>query len=269
MHKLFKNDIFFDSLIIYLFRSWKVILIASVLGLSCGLVFLELTPRQYEAIAQIKMASIASSDLEKPDIVVEDPNLLLIRLNLPSTYSSKELKACGFHGLDDRPENIVAITKAVIVKGVPNVIQLKAQARSESLAISCVEAIFENIKSSQKNIVSPLLNEAKILRSQYKSQLNELELNIKRANKSDASSTTVFLISDQMKFLNREIFRLDTFIISAGNRYAKLISPVYSSGVAIFPNKKAALIGGSLLGVILGCLLIFCREAWNIYKNHK
>ena len=268
MDRLFKNDISFKDLISYLLQSWKVILVSSILGLSCGYVLYVLTPKQYEAVAQIQMASVGSSDPGKLSIVIEDPILLLARLSLPSTYSLKELRACGFHGGNERVESILGVVKPTLVKGLNNIVQLKVQTQSKDFSISCVQAIFENIKLSQEKIISPIIDEAKILRSHYRNQLKELELIVERADKSGTSSSTAYLAnSDQMKLLNMEIFNLDKFINFAGNRQAKLVSPIYSSGVPTLPNKKVILIGGLFLGVILGCLLILFKEIWMVLKK--
>ena len=98
-----EDEISIKDIVDFLLESWKAILATGLVGLLGAAGFIVFTPSQYEATAQIQMAQIAPNNNNNNNnnnsnplgVNVEDPNLLMARLKLPSSYTEDEIKACG------------------------------------------------------------------------------------------------------------------------------------------------------------------------------
>jgi capsular polysaccharide biosynthesis protein len=266
-----EDEISLKDIFDFLMESWKTILGVGLLGLLGAVGFLALTPNQYEASAQIQMAQISANNNTNPlGINIEEPNVLMARLKMPTTYSATEIKACGLEGQKMSSESMVAMAKFSAVKGVGSIVELKIRMESREQAVVCAQAIFENIRESQSQIIKPYIEEAKVLLIKYQARLKEAQELISMADKSGAALSAAYLSSrDEVKFLTDERIRLNTLVIAGDTRQAKLVAPIYASEVAVFPRKKIALIFGLLVGLFLGLLLVMVRKVWNYYRINQ
>lgn len=268
-----EDEISLKDIINFLMESWKTILAVCLLGLFGSVGFLAITPNQYEATAQIQMAQTSPNNNNNNNSItnpfgvnVEEPNLLIVRLKLPTTYSAAEIKACGLEGQKMPAETIVLKSKFSVVKGVGSIVELKIRMDSREQAVVCAQALFENIRESQNQIIKPYMEEAKALLTKYQVRLKEAQELVMRADKSGAALSAAFLANrDEVKFLTDEIIRLNTFVAAGGARQAKLVSPIYASNAPVFPEKKLSLLIGLLAGLFLGLLLALARKAWRNY----
>jgi hypothetical protein len=198
---------------------------------------------------------------------IEDPNLLMARMKLPTTYSAQEIKACGFEFSTAASEALAATAKFSAVKGVESMIELKINRDSKEIAVACAQSLFENIKASQNQIIKPYIEEAKTLLVRYQDRLTNSQSFISRADKSGAALSAAYLANrDEVKFLAEEIFRLNNFITKAYSRQAKLVSPIYVSDTPVAPKKRTVLITGLFAGLFLGLLLMLGKRGYRAYK---
>jgi LPS O-antigen subunit length determinant protein (WzzB/FepE family) len=264
-----EDEISIKDIIDFLVESWKSIVLTGLLGLLGSIVYLSMTPNQYQATAQIQMAQISTNNnsTNPLGVNIEDPNLLMARLRLPSTYSNQEIKACDFESAEAPSEALVKAAKFSTVKGVGSMIELKVNRDSKEVAITCAQSLFENIKASQNEIIKPYIEEAKTLLVKYQERLTNSQALVSRADKSGAALSAAYLANrDEVKFLTEEILRLNTFITTADTRQAKLVSPIYASDVPVAPKKKIALIVGLFAGLFLGLLLMLGKRSYKAYK---
>jgi capsular polysaccharide biosynthesis protein len=271
-----EDEISLKDIIDFLMESWKTIVGVGLLGLLGSVGFLAVTPNQYEALAQIQMAQISANNnnnnnnINPLGVNVEEPNLLMARLKLPTTYSAAEIKACGLEGQKMPAESLVSISKFSAVKGVGSIIELKIRIESREQAVVCAQALFENIRESQNQIIKPYIEEAKGLLTKYQARLKEAQELVTRADKSDAALSAAYLANrDEVKFLTDESIRLNTFVTAGDARQAKLVSPIYASEAAVFPKKKITLMVGLLAGLFLGLLLVMVRKVWSNYRANQ
>ena len=264
-----EDEISLKDVIDFLVESWKTIIGVGLLGLLGSVGFLAITPNQYEATAQIQMAQIsANNNNTNPlGVNVEEPNLLIVRLKLPTTYSAAEIKACGLEDQKMPAESLVSMSKFSAVKGVGSIIELKIRMESKDQAVICAQALFENIRKSQSQIIKPYIDEAKVLLTKYQARLKEAQGLVTRADKSGAALSAAYLANrDEVKFLTDESIRLNTFVTAGDARQTKLVSPIYVSEAPVFPKKKISLIVGLLAGLFLGLMLVMIRKVWNNYR---
>jgi len=269
----FEEEISLKDIIDFLIESWKVILVTGLLGVLISATYLIVTPNQYQAAAQIQMAQISASNNNNNNntnplgINIEEPNLLMARLKLPTTYSDEVIKACGFENASSPAESLASSAKFSAVKGVGSMIELKINRDSREIAINCAQALFESIKASQNQIIKPYIEESKALLVKYEARLANSQSLVSRADKSGAALSAAYLANrDEVKFLTEEILRLNTFITTADTRQAKLVSPIYASDTPVSPKKKFILILGLLGGLFVGFLTMIVKK---IIAAHK
>ena len=265
-----EDEISIKDIVDFLLESWKAILATGLVGLLGAAVFIAITPSQYEATAQIQMMQISPNNNNNTNplgVNVEDPNLLMARLKLPSSYNLNEVKACGIHEENSPTELLTGLVKLAPVKGVGSIVELKIRMQSKDQAINCAQAVFENIRESQNAIVKPYVEEAKTLLIKYQARLSEAQSLVARADKSGSALSATYLANrDEVKFLTDESIRLNTFITSGDARQAKLVAPIYASDIPVFPKKKISLLVGLLAGLFLGILFVMMRKAWRGYR---
>ncbi len=261
-----EDEISIKDIIDFLVESWKSIVLTGLLGLIGSVAYLWVTPNQYQATAQIQMAQISAnsnsnSNTNPLGINIEDPNLLMARLRMPSTYSNQEIKACDFESAEAPFEALVKVAKFSLVKGVPSMIELKVNRDSKEVAIACAQSLFDNIKASQNEIIKPYIEEAKTLLVKYQERLTNSQALVSRADKSGAVLSAAYLANrDEVKFLTEEILRLNNFITTADTRQTRLVSPIYVSDIPAAPKKRIVLIFGLLVGLFLGLLLMISKR---------
>jgi capsular polysaccharide biosynthesis protein len=263
-----EDEISLKDIIDFLLESWKTIVSIGLLGLLGSVGFLAVTPNQYEATAQIQVAQISANNNTNPlGVNLEEPNLLMARLKLPTSYSAAEIKACGLEGQKMPAESLVSMSKFSAVKSVGSIVELKIQMESREQAVVCAQALFENIRESQNQIIRPYIEEAKALLTKYQARLKEAQELVTRADKPGPALSAAYLANrDEVKFLTDESIRLNTFVTAGDARQAKLVSPIYASEAAVFPKKKIALMMGLLAGLFLGLLLVMIRKVWKSYR---
>jgi len=259
------DEISLKEIIDFLIESWKTIAAVGALGLLSAVTFIFVIPSQYEATAQIRMAQIDSGNTTNPlGTNLEDPNTLIARLKLPTAFSEKEVQACKLEKSKFPTEALAnSVVKLTAVKGVASLVELKIRGESKEEALSCAQAIFENIKDSQHDIMKPYIEEAKTLLLKYQVRLNDAQSVIARADKSGQALSAAYLANrDELKFLSDETIRLNAIIAAGDTRHTKLVSPIYASDKPVFPKKTMSLVLGLLAGLFLGLLYVLARKAW-------
>lgn len=269
-----EDEISLKDVVDFLVESWKIIMLIGLLGLVGSIAYLWGTPSQYQATAQIQVAQISANNNSSNNnntnplgVNIEDLNLLMARLKLPTTYSDQEIKACGFESAKAPSEALVVAAKFSLVKDVGSMIELKINRENKKTAIACAQSLFEKIKSSQKEIIKPYIEEARTLLIKHQDRLTNSQAFISRADKSGAALSAAYLANrDEVKFLSEEILRLNTFIATAETRQAKLVSPIYASNTPVSPNKGMALISGLFAGLFLGILFMLGKRGYTVFK---
>jgi len=251
----------------FLKGSYKTIAITGVVGVVFSLIYLAITPKQYEATAQIVLAQIGipntkypSTNLSPLGINIEEPALVISRLSLPSSFLGGANSECGF---DDRPDSINTMIKTLkfgVIKGVTNVIEIRALGASPEAAKVCANAIFELIKTTQTKILSPYIEEAKILLAYDEVSLQKAKALLSNADKVGSQISGVYLATrDEIHYLLDEIAYLKSVVASSPNRLTHLIAPIYASDTPISPKKWMAFLVGVFGGLLLGFVVALAR----------
>jgi len=260
------DEISFKDIIDFLRGSWRIILISGVLGLAVTGTYIVITPNRYEATTLIQMAQIdANGRLNPLGVNVEEPGLLIARMNIPTSYDTKTSEACG----SERKLGLTGSTvRLAQVKGVASLIELKINSSSKESATHCSQAVFELIQKSQYLISQTYINEAKTKLAEYNNRLQDLRSLVVESDKASAAMITAYLSArEEIKFFSDEIIRLNNFIVASNARHAKLISPVHVSDHPVSPRKTIILMAGILGGISLGFLLAILRKVITGYRQ--
>lgn len=262
---IYQGEITFNQIVDFLMESWKVVVIAGLFGLGGSIAYLWMTPNQYQATAQIKIAQINSSIKNTQGVNVEEPNALIARLRLPSSYSSREIEICGY-GNTSNAEALAISIKLSALKGVNSIIELKINSHDRNLAANCAQALFENIKASQNLIIKPYVEEATLMLSQYNRRLSTLQSLVHGVNKTeDSFAVSYFYNRDEIRFLTEEIVRLNTFIEASKIHQANLVAPIYTSNISTHSKKRVNLIIGLIIGLFIGLLFSAAKKFYRLY----
>ena len=265
-----EDEISLPDILSFLKSAWKTITIFGLIGIVLSIAYLVITPRQYEATAQIVMAQIGAtnSNLNPLGVNIEEPALLMVRLVVPTSFTPTEIAACGFEGKPDAAAALAKAIKLVPVRGVPNVVELKTFGNSPEAAKDCANAIFDFTKTSQAQIVAPYIEEAKIKLADDEQRINRAKELVSRSDKGGSAMSAAYLSTrDEIRYLLDEIMGLKNILASNQNRATRLLAPIYASDIPISPKKRIALAGGLFAGLFLGLLIALARQMISRLKS--
>ena len=253
------SEISLLDILVFLRRSYKLIVLIGILGVAGSFGYLLITPKQYQASAQIQMAQIyANNNINPLGINIEEPGLLIARLSSPTSYTAEVTNACGLDAVKDAQAILSKSVKLTIPKGVANVIDLKIIGTSSEAAANCAKAVFVLIKTTQAKIIKPYIEEAKAKLADNQERLAKAKDLVMKADKSGSAMGAAYLSTrDEIRFLLDEITALKNVIASHENRATRLVAPIYASDDPILPKKGNVLLGGLFGGLFLGLLIAF------------
>jgi LPS O-antigen subunit length determinant protein (WzzB/FepE family) len=260
-----EDEISLKDIVDFLIESWKTILATGIVGILGAVGYLIVTPNQYEATAQIQGAQITLSNPAAPTNI-EDPNTLIARMKLPSSYDKNGIAACGLDNSKYPQETLANMVKLSIIKGT-SLVELKVTSLNQAIAIKCSQALVDQIKDYQTQLANIFIVEARGKLASYQKRLLETQAFINKADKSSSPISAAYLASrDEIKIIADEIIRLNDLISSANSRQTKLVSPIYAPDFKVSPKHMNALIAGLFAGLFLGLLLTLGKCCYRAYK---
>jgi uncharacterized protein involved in exopolysaccharide biosynthesis len=263
------------DIIEFIQESWKTIIGFTVLGIAGASIYLWAVPKQYEASAQIKMAQIANvnnnnnnnNNINPLGINIEEPQALIARMALPTSYPKETVALCGLAEQNDPEVALASKVKLSIPKGVGGTVDLKIRDASKDIAKACTNAVYQLIKTSQAQLVAPYIDEASKKLKIEEERLGRATQVIAKADKSGAAVSAAYLATrDEIRYLLDQISNLQSIITGNESRAAHLTAPIYLKEGPVFPQKRNSLLIGLLLGGFLGLVLALARK-W--YRSNR
>jgi hypothetical protein len=237
-----------------------------VIGVLGAALYLQVTPKVFEAGAQIKVAQIANvntanSVINFMGINIEEPQALIARMALPTTYPKETIALCGLADINNAQDVLASKVMLSIPKGVTGIVDLRIRDHSKDAARACLEAIYQLIKTSQAMIIAPYIDQAAKNLKIDEARLSRATQLIAMADKSSATMTAAYLSTlDEIRYLLNQISSLRTIIYSGETGYSKLVAPIFVNTSPVYPKKNVTLITGALLGGFLGLFLALFRS---------
>lgn len=264
----FEQEISLRDVIDFLKKSWKTITKFGFLGLICGIVYIWITPNEYQATFQIEMAQYiqlkdkSNNSISPVGANVEDPGRLIIRLLSPTTYNDGVVEACGFKNVENQREKIVSIVKATIAKRSPSIVEISIKQSSKELALACSTAIFEEIRFSQEAMMAPFFDE---VRKSLRDNLEQIAI-AKTVFKESAGSSSLLLAPsyllarDEINQLTEKNVLLEYLLQFNEVRKTKLVAPIYLSVGPVYPKRFSSILGGLLGGLFVGVIFSLLKR---------
>lgn len=261
-----EGEISLIDILRFLKSAWKTITIFGIAGFGLSIIYLMITPKQYEATAQIAMAQIRgansnnSKSINPVGVNIEEPTLLMARMSSPTSFTPQVIAACG---LQDKANAALALSKSIkwtIPKGVTNMVELKTFGPSPQAAEQCNLAVFELIKATQSQLIAPYIADAKVMLDDDILSLAKARDLLVKADKSGSSMSAVYLSTrDEIGYLLDEINALKNIVITSQNRATRLASPIYAADMPIFPKKAVVIAAGLFGGLFFGLMIAMAK----------
>ena len=260
-----EREISLQDIFDFLQGAWKTVAITMVLGLAAAITYLAVTPKQFEAIAQIRMAQISITNPANPfGVSVEDPVSLIARMQIPTNANQIVIESCDYQNNKIEPAQALAKDlKLSMPKGLLNTVEIKISARSPEKARTCISAVVEQITKLQAQFAKPFIEEAMLRLAQDDERIEIARRLITKADQSGSAMSATYLSArDEISYFLTDREKMIDLINSAEQRGTKLISPIYASEQAVAPKKATSLLAGVLAGLFLGLALAFVRQVW-------
>jgi capsular polysaccharide biosynthesis protein len=263
MHTQAEGEISLLDTLLFLKKTYKTILLFVVFGLLSAVLYISVTPKIYEASAQIYMAQIgnASANPNFSGTNIEEPQALISRLSTPSSFPDQVIQGCNSPGKSANGLQITNLVKFSLPKGVANIVELKTTGTSPKIAIACANAIFDLIEKTQAQLLAPYIEEIKIKLADDEIRLQKAKELMGKSDKLGQTASAIYLSTrDEIRYLLDEIATLKNILSPKSNRTTRLVAPIYVSDKPISPNKRIVLLVGLIGGLCLGVLIpLVCK----------
>jgi hypothetical protein len=250
------------DIFIFLMRWYKLIIFFGLLGVVASLGYFLTIPKQYQASAQIRMAQISSlTSSANPLGLIEDSALIISRFSYPTSYTDEVTKLCGLDPVKDAKVILSKSVKLTAVKGLLNVVELKIIGTSPEATISCAQAVFDLIKTSQTNAIKPYIEELNLKLIDYESRLSKERKLLEIIDKSEPYAPVFYQLRfEDIRFLLSEINYLKKVVSLTETMETRLVAPIYAEDDPNAPIKRNVLLAGLFIGLFLGLLIAFACQ---------
>ena len=268
-----EDEISLLDIFLFFKNEYQFILGFTLLGFLGAALYLWTVPKQYEVIGQIKMAQIANVNNNNNNNVsplgtnIEEPNALIARMTLPTTYPKETIGLCGLAEQKDGGSVLAKKVKLSLPKGLGGTVDLEIRDTSKEAAEACANAIYEFVKTSQAQLIAPYIEEASKKLVIEKERLSRATQFIAKADKSGTAVSAAYLATrDEIRYLLDQISTLQAVIDGNESRAARLVAPIHVKDEPVSPQTRNGLLLGLLLGGFLGLLLAAVRR-W--YRSNR
>ena len=260
----------------FIAASWKKMVIGGCIGLFCGIIFLLTTPKEYEGIVQVQMAQLVAignrigNINNVPVVSVEEPNLLIDRLKIPSAYSEKMVSACGYE-LDGQALGSYklanAITPGTPPRGVKDVTAFKFRSTSPEVVKVCLEELYVMVKAQQEKITNGYAEVAGNQIKNAQSEIATLRDRMKNSADTPMGSWAYYFNISEARRLSEQIENMQNFIELGKVQGTRLVGPVYVQAQPVYPRRLVSLAVGILAGIALTTLLLLLQKAYRALRT--
>jgi Chain length determinant protein len=273
--ELDEDGISLTDIIEFLQQSWKTIALWSGIGLIGGAGFAFLSPPKYLATANIQTAKVAGADVEAPALLVE-------KLKLPAYYNKETFDACG---VSDAVEPGVAIAnslKPTLMKTAP-IITISYKAKSQELAVGCINAVMADIRSNQAMIAKPILEQKNVQLGLLKQKLESAEqisnslqprkqsfdFNDPKFNGATLLLATSLSKANEVKDLKAQIADIEIQLQEPQTKETYFTTPIYASPRPVEPKKLVSIAAGLFGGSVLSIAFMLVRAQFRKQAKQK
>jgi hypothetical protein len=246
----------------FMSENWKTIVGAGVIAMALQAGNLWLLGHKYEASFMVEMAQIRGRG-GVPGSYVEAPALFVERLKSPTAYSPGAIEACADEADPQPAESVARLVRSVLPRGVPNVVEIRVQRPTPTLARQCASVLFDMIRGQQKSMAEAHEAEMRATLLGLQSRLKETRAFV-LDEKSASLGTSLYLMKrEELISLTHEIAEMERALGRESD--ARLISPVFASSRPASSGRLLSLFVAALAGCLAGMTVAPIRRtlaAW-------
>ncbi len=253
------NDIKISYLddVLLIIKSWKIIFSIGILGFIFSLIYILITPKQYEAIAYINIGRIYFGGS-----VIEEPQAVVNRISASNRFDPAIFSGCLMENTKNDPAYLLKTVKVSVPKGISDAVEVRVTSTNSEHANSCANKVFELIRKTQLEKIVQARKVIKVSDSiKIKKINNRLAQNqelLKRAELSPNLLSTYFTILSEIRTLEDQ---RDTLLtnLEAEPITTNLQSPIYVEHGPALSKKIMAIVAGLFGGLFLGLIVALVR----------
>ena len=246
-------EISLRDILTFLTRWYKLILLMGILGVVATYGYLLILPKQYQSSARILFQQ--RGEIINKNINIEYLVPLVVRLTNNQIDNTAEIaNVCD---LEKNKYAQVFLSKSVeltIPKGMSNFVELETMGSSPDASFNCAQAVFNLIKTTQFQVMQPLIEDAKVRLLNYQERLANLKDKVTKPDMSELSLIGNYLLNQEIHFLLIQISALEIVVASNENNMTYLVGPIYVSNDPIVTKYNVPL-AGLISGLFLGLLI--------------
>lgn len=261
------DDISLSTIVKFIDTNKNIIFFSILFVIILGVSYLFIYPKKYEATINIQVAKVANSEIETPQMLLE-------KLKIPSYYSNATLQICRVE--DEREPRMALIEKLKpsLNKTTP-IIVISYREKAVDTSKKCLESVLSDIRANQADIIQPVIEVRKNELAKNKLKLEELEQNLKQIfslknmnfnftdEKFSASSllfSTLLSKEGEAKDLRTAIRNLEIALSEPQTKQSDMITPIYSSGLAVEPRPLLVMIISIFLCCFVAITYLILRQ---------
>lgn len=246
------------DLLLIIKKSWASILIIGITGFIGAYISLQFMSKTYVATAQVQLSQIRGINYDW--INVEDPNLLIARMKSPTSFSDNSLAACQRTSGYEMDKKV----QFKLLLASPPTLEILVKNRSPELSLACAEAIVQDLKKYETNLISKKIDQYKESYDYYIGRTNKLKKEFTKlpASQSTMASVDEIAARDQISWITNKVMSLDSVIRSVDEGSGMLLSPISFSPTPISPKPLVIMIAGFLMGLLIGLFVSVVRNAY-------
>lgn len=255
----FDDSLTLVDLIDFAQRSWKTVVLWSLVSLAGGTGYAFFSPSKYLATVSIQTARVAGVDVESPGVLVE-------KLKSPAYYSEETIDACLLSDLIDPGAELASALQPTLLKGTP-LITVSYKAKSPGAALSCVNAVLLSIKKNQEIIAKPLLDAklAELSSLEVKADAaKQLENMLFSRNGAGGFNDSKFLASSLLlttsKDLMAQINILKLQLQEPQTKPSEAATLAFASPKPVEPKKAVVMFSCFLVGALVSIFFVLVKE---------
>ena len=255
----YKQDISSFEIFLFLKKSWKVIFLAMLLGISSSAIYLYLAEDSYRANVDIMLSRYASLD-SLDGTKASDPSE--VHKRVVDIIKSPNLDIC----IDkDGSRNI----KAGDIKVIPSkfnesAFTLSITMPSKQMASDCIYGIFKALKVQDDEIVKRRIKVADTALAYISNEIKTLGTRFNDAiPDSSTKEVLLYLLAQkQISGLSDEYARIRYFVNRAEFYQMKMLGDIEVNNLSSFRSKIYIVIFGSIIGSFFGLIFAAARNSF-------
>lgn len=259
----------------FLKDGWKTIAATIVLGGAIGVGTAFVLPEKFLASATVQPARVLDEDVEKVSVLAE-------KMRSPTYYSHQTFIACD---VADSTNPAQTLAKALNPNVARNSAFVSVSFKSTNIntSVACLNAMLDDVKLNQNNIVQRQITLATATLNQEKEQLKLAEAFVAKLSdkaltfdfKDTQFSASQLLLAtlqskqNEITNLRSSIQRIELLLSEPLTKSASFTTPIYSPSQKVEPKRSLIAVISVLAGGFIGLMFLVLRRAIKHIKEQS